>query len=397
MLCKKAVSTRTVARKAAHGKHAKTTFTPAKRACTLALAVVTACSLSFPSLAFASVIVDETELAQGENAIGGGTATLSDTSLDMNGVTADTLYTDESLTMNFNGGNEVGNVEVADSAAVSMNFCGSNEVEEVHAHNNANVTINANGNNEFEEIEAFEQADVTINVTGQNDFEEIVGYDDASITIRGTSCQRKDIVNLGAGENDTQLFTTNGNLTIDHVTVNLEGEIAVVGSENGNVNIDTSKIAQGDDNEYADVTAGGTMQIRESVVDITGTVHSDDQMTIDHSDVKVEEPNSKYGDKSPYRVYSKTGIDLINEKNGEVEKGELDGKKVWYVDTDDNDGEEVDLKADGEPAYYRCASDKPALRAMPQTNDGTNPFWPLAAGIASAMTAAYAARRREEQ
>ena len=157
MLCKKAVSTRTVARKAAHGKHAKTTFTPAKRACTLALAVVTACSLSFPSLAFASVVVDEAELAQGENAIGGGTATLTDTSLDMSGVTADTLY------------------------------------------------------------------------------------------------------------------------------------------------------------------------------------------------------------------------------------------------TDDNDGEEVDLKADGEPAYYRCASDKPALRAMPQTNDDTNPFWPLAAGIASAMTAAYAARRREEQ
>ena len=69
----------------------------------LALSAVVACSLSFPSLAFAVVKVDETELAQGENAVGGGKATLSDSLLDMAGVTAGSLVADENLTMNFNG------------------------------------------------------------------------------------------------------------------------------------------------------------------------------------------------------------------------------------------------------------------------------------------------------
>ena len=77
--------------------------------------------------------VDQTELAQGENAVGGGKATLVDAKLDMVDVTANELYTDNDLTMNFNGGNKIENVDVAGSAEVEMNYSGENEVEEVHA------------------------------------------------------------------------------------------------------------------------------------------------------------------------------------------------------------------------------------------------------------------------
>ena len=89
--------------------------------------------------------------------------------------------------------------------------------------------------------------------------------------------------------------------------------------------------------------------------DIAGTVHSSGDMTIDHSDVKVVKPDVEDEDLSPYRVWSEAGIELINEKNGEVKDGKLGDKDVRYVDTDD--GEDVDLKADGEPAYYRCKGD----------------------------------------
>ena len=160
--------------------------------------------------------------------------------------------------------------------------------------------------------------------------------------------------------------------------------------------IDTSKIAKDDDNEYAYITAGGTMLVRESVIDIEGTIRSDGQMTIEHSDVKATEPDDAYHDNSPYRVYSKTGIELIDEENGEVEEGELDDEKVWYVDTDDNDGKNVDLEADGDPAYYRCKSGVSAA-PMPKTSDGFGLFWLAAAGAISAAAAVYATRRREER
>ena len=312
-------------------------------------------ALLAPAPAFAIVCVDETELAQGENAVGGGTATLCDDALDMVDVTANTLYTDEDLQIGFEGGNEIGNVEVAGSAEVGMSFSGSNDVEEVHTRDNANVTINANGNNEFEEIEAHDRSHVTINVTGENDFEEIVGSDDASVEVRGTSCQRKDVVNLGEGEEDSNLTTNRGNLTIDHVTVNLMAETTNIGSEKGDVTIDTSKIAETDDSKCARVDAGGNMLIRESVLDITGTVHSSGNMTIDHSDVEVKKPDEKYGDSSPYRVWSDSDIELINQKNGEVKDGRLGDKDIRYVNTDD--GDDVDLEADGKPEYYRCKDD----------------------------------------
>ena len=362
----------------------------------MALAAIMACSLSLPSLAFAAVRVDETELAQGENAVGGGTASLTDSVLDMVGVTAGELYTDEDLSINFNGDNEIGTVNIEGSAEVDMNFTGENEVEEVHSSGESDVTINADGHNEFEEIQATEQSNVTINVTGENDFEEIVGRDDANITIRGTDCQKKDAINLGEDERDTEITTERGTLVIDHVTVNLQGEDATVGSEKGNVRIDTSKVAKDDDNEYACIIAGGTMLLRESVIDITGTICSDGQMTIEHSDVKASKPDIKYGDDSPYRVYSKTGIELIDEENGEVEEGELHGEKVWYVDTDDNDGEDVDLEADGDPEYYRC-KDSVSAAPIPKTGDEFSLFWLAAAGAVSAAAAVYATRRHEER
>ena len=165
--------------------------------------------------------------------------------------------------------------------------------------------------------------------------------------------------------------------------------------------IDTSKLAKGDDNKFTDVFAGGSLQIRESVIDIAGVVHSNGAMTINHSDVEVEPAASVIAGESPYRVYSKTGIELKNEKNGSVEKGTLGDDDVFYVDTDDNDGKDVDLKTDGKPAYYTCDdcrsnTRKSALvRAWPGTGDTTNPIWPMGACLVSAATAVYALRRRE--
>ncbi len=361
-------------------------------------------ALFMPAPALGIVSVDDTELAQGENSVGGGTATLWDAALDMMGVTANTLYTDEDLQIGFEGGNDIGNVEVAGSAEVAMNFSGSNEVEEVHAHDNANVTINANGNNEFEEVEAHDRSNVTINVTGENDFEEISGNDDANVTVRGTSCQKKDVVNLGEGEEDSNLGTERGALTIDHVTLNLNAETTTVGSDKGDVVIDTSKIANTEDGQNTLMNAGGKLLIRESVFDIAGTVHSSGDMTIDHSDVKVVKPDEKYGDSSPYRVWSESGIELINEKNGEVKDGKLGDKDVRYVDTDD--GEDVDLKADGEPAYYRCKGDNDTdtdtddeatkddslkKTALPATGDGQGTGFVALALVGGA--ALYASRK----
>ena len=364
---------------------------PVRRAGILALAVVMTFCLSFPQLAFAVVRVDGTELAQGENAVGGGTACYADSSLEMTGVTAEELFTDEDLSVNFNGGNDIGNVNVEGSASVDLSFAGENEVEEVHASGTSDVTINANGCNEFEEIEAIEQSNLTINVTGENEFEEIVGRDDANITIRGTDCQRKDVIELGEDEEDTAISTERGTLTIDHVTVNVEAEESFIGSTEGNVVIDTSKIAGGDESEYVSITAGGTLDVIESVIEITGTIRSDGQMTIRHSDIEADEPDDEY-DESPYRIWSKTGIELIAEENGEVLKGEIGDDVVFFVDTDDNDGVEVDLEADGDPAYYRCAGD-----SLPKTGDWAGSLVPIVLLIAGAASVAFAARRRYER
>ena len=345
------------------------------------LAAVTAVSLAFPQAAFAKVTIDDNELVQGANSVGDGTATLSDTQLDMLNVIAGNVRVDEDLTVNFNGG----------SANVEVNFTGDNEVEDTHVHDAASATINADGHDDFEEVEAFDNSNVTVNVTGENSFETIAGHGNANVTVRGTDCQKRDIVNIGEGEGEAGVSAENGDVTIDHVTVNLQSGTAIVGSLAGNLRIDTSKVASDDDNEFAEIVAGGTMAIYESVIDITGTVRSDGLMTIEHSDVKVEAPDDKYG-AGPYRVYSKTGIELVREKNGEVKEGELNGEKVKYVDT--GDGEDVDLRADGLPGYYACKG--AVTRAMPKTADGTDPWGPASLAIASIAVAGYACKRRRD-
>lgn len=367
----------------------KTTF--GKRVAVFAAATAMAASLSLPALAFAEVTIDETVLNEGENAVGGGTATLVDSVLDMVNVVANTVQTDQDLTMNFNGGNEIEFVDVSGSAEVTANFDGENEVEDFQATEDANLTINANGHNEFDAVTASDNANVTINVTGENEFEAIVGDDNANITIRGTECQKKDTVNV-ADDHIALIRVEDGDLTIDHVTVNLEGdEYGLVGSYGGNVVIDTSKI-EGEDDAFTGIMAGKTMLIKESVIEITGDVYSVGLMTINHSDVEASKPDIAGG--SPYRVYSYEGIELIDEENGEVREGELYDEKVWYVDTDDNDGSDVDLEADGDPAYYKCKDDDSSTKGMPKTGETTAlPTLALLA-IAGACTALYTARRR---
>ena len=362
-----------------------------RRMSVFALAVVTAVSLACPQAAFAKVTIDDNELVKGANSVGDGTATLSDTQLDMLNVIAGNVRVDEDLTVNFNGGNNIGVFDIEGSANVEVNFTGDNEVEDTHVHDAASATINADGHDDFEEVEAFDNSNVTVNVTGENSFETIAGHDNANVTVRGTDCQKRDIVNIGDGEGDAGVSAENGDVTIDHVTVNLQSGTAVVGSLAGNLRIDTSKVASDDDNEFTEIVAGSTMAIYESVIDITGTVRSDGLMTIEHSDVKVEAPDDKYG-AGPYRVYSKTGIELVREKNGEVKEGELNGEKVKYVDT--GDGEDVDLRADGLPGYYACKG--AVTRAMPKTADGTDPWGPASLAIASIAVAGYACKRRRD-
>lgn len=364
-----------------------------RRPLALAATVALTSLLFSPAQAFAVVRVDQTELAQGENAVGGGRATLNDSALDMEDVTAGELYTDEDLSVHFNGGNDIEDVTCAGSAEVELSFTGDNEVEEVHATESSDVTVNADGHNEFEELSAHDDANLTIKVTGENDFEEIVAHDNANITIRGTDCQRRDTVNLGEDEDDTEVSCEKGSLTIDHVTMNVLGKTAIVGSTGGDVRIDTSKIASEDDNENLEIVAGGTLDLIESVIDITGTMHSTGQMTIRHSDVDAIAPDDSY-DAGPYRIWSEAGIALIDEKNGKVRKGALGDKTVYYVDTDD--GKDVHLEADGEPAYYRCHDDENTRLAqtggLPKTGDPSEGA-PMVLLLAGGLVALATGRR----
>ncbi len=309
------------------------------------------CGMSLPQTALATVRVDANELAQGENAVGGGTATLIDSTLDMGGVTAGELFSDEDLLVNFKGGNDIDEFNVAGAAKVEMGFSGENEVEEVHVKDKADVTINADGHNEFEEVDASDQSKLTINVTGENAFEEIVGHDDASVTVRGTDCPQTDVVNLGEDEEDTQLWTERGTLTIDRVTINVEAEEAQIGSEKGDVVIDTAKISGNDDNERISLVASGAMSIRESVIDFVGEIVAKGELLVSHSDIRV---------------------------------------------VADEDGKGIDVKAEGKaPAYY-CVDDAHATAesALPKTADAANLLLPTALASAGVATAALSRRRR---
>lgn len=359
-----------------------------------AVGALIACGLMVPATAFAEVSVDGQALNQGENAVGGGTATLSETVLDMVNVVAETMSIDQSLTVNFNGGNEIDGVAVTGSAEVEMNFTGENEVEDIAVGGKADLTINADGHNEFEEVYAFEDSNLTINVAGENEFEEIKGYDNANITVRGVTCQKRDVIELGDDEDDARVTTDKGNLTIDHVTFDVKAKSAEFGSENGDMKVDTSKIGKGDGNEDMLIAVyDGALDIYESVIDIVGSIFVDGKLTINHSDVKVVKPDEEYVGHAPHRIFATKGIELIDEKNGEVKEGKSFALDGWYVDTGDGD-DVVDLKADGEPTYYRCKSDDSAdTKGMPKTGDGANvPMLMLA--FAGALTVALASRSR---
>ena len=372
-------------------------ITPLPHPTMLALSVAMAAALLFPTTAFAKVVVDEQELAQGGNSVGGGMATLSEAVLDMVDVTASTMHVDQNLAVNFNGGNSIEDLYIEGSANVEVNYTGENGIEDTHVTDQANATINANGHNEFEEIKAYNNANVTVNVTGENDVETIQASDNASVTVRGTDCQKRDIANVGEDEEHAGIFAENGNVVIDHVTVNLESKIAYVGSRTGSTWIGTSKIASSDGNEFAEVVAGKTMKVSESVLDIVGTVHADGKMTIVHSDIKAKAPGTQY-DSSPYRIYSKAGIELIREKNGTIKEGKLGGNRVFFVDT--GDGTDVDLKADGKPGYYACKDNgiKHVMAHVParKTGDAADPWGLSMLALVGATTAGYAVRRRRD-
>ena len=384
------------------------TFAKPRRVGALALAAVLAGNLFFPSLALAVVRVDETELAQGANGVGGGTATLSGSSLEMTGVTAGDFYTDEDLDISFAGGNDISTAYVED-AMVGMSFTGENDVEDIYALGDANVTVNADGHNEFEEINAYDSSSVTVKVTGENDFESMSASDDATIAVRGTSCQKKDVINLGDGESLSYIASDRGDITLDHVTVNVKANEAIIGSiDGGALTVDTSKVAC-DDDGYVLLFGGKTSRIRESVIDIAGTIVGYGKLVIDHSDVKVAEPAPEHLDAFDYRIIGKDGIELLNQKNGTVLAGSSEGEDLFFVDTDGNQGRSVDLKADGEPAYNKCgdkddsdekSTDVPATslaaKALPRTGDATAPLAPVAAAAVLVGIAGFAARRREQ-
>ena len=334
----------------------------AKRIVTAALA----CALAFPSAAFASVRVDDTDLAPGENSVGGGIATYAESMLSFENVIANTISTDESLSVFFNGGNDVDDFHVTGDANVSVEFEGENAVEDIEAYDNANVTVNMNEHNEFEDIEGHDNASVTANVDGEVECEAIKGYDNANVTVQGTNCPQKDVLTVGEGEKSERIGTEKGDLVVKDVTLVMESEQARVASTEGNASIQCSKIESGDDNKRVDVFAGKTLFVGGSVIDIAGSVSSNGKLTIRRSDVDVKKAD---GDDSPYRVWSKTDVDLIEEKNGTVREGTIDGKKVYYVDTGDED--EVHLKSALQPCYYKTCDDDDdddkASKHLPET------------------------------
>lgn len=317
-----------------------------------AMVALLALSLSVPGTAFAEVRIDETTLAEGQNPVGGGMATYGPGSLSMEGVTAGTVATDENLAVTFDGGNDVDKFQVTADANVTVNFTGENTVEDIESYDTSNVTVNLNGHDTCEDLEAHDQSSLTVNVTGENGVESVKGYDEAAVTVQGTTCPQKDVLEVGEDESSERVGTEKGDLVVKDVTLVMQSTEASVGSTEGNTTIACSKIESGDDNKRTDIVAGQKLFVGGSVIDVTGTMHSNDQMTIRRSDVDVRAPE---GDESPVRVWSQTGIELIEEKNGSVVEDELDGKKVWRVDT--GDGKDVHLMSALRPCYYRCSDD----------------------------------------
>ena len=364
---------------------------------TFLLSVIVVSTLCFPASAFAQVSVDGTDLAQGTNSVGGGTAELSDSSLSMNGVSASSVYTDESLDISLTGGNDIDTFTVGGDAESSMSMTSEDSVGTVGVEDSASLDIKMDGHDAIGTVSASDDSSVTLEVYGENELDNITATDDASITIKGKTCQKKDELEVGEGLEDAGITAENGDVVIDHVTIEMESEKAHIGSKNGRLSIDTSKIEGDDeDNKWTEIISGKEMMISESVIEITGTVYAKGEMTIKHSDLEIEKPDSKY-DNRPYRVFSETGIELIDEENGEVCEGEYNDTKVWYVDTDDNEGSEVDLEADGEPEYYNCGKDTDdEMSVFPQTGDNT-PFGILLTIAFMAAAAMFITSMRRNQ
>ncbi len=332
---------------------------------------------------FAQVTLDNTQLQEGDNEVGGGRATFLNSVLDMYGVTGDLLSTDEDLSVNFWGGNVLDKFRVTDDATVTVNFDGDNEVEDIEAYDSSNVTVNMNEHNEFEDLEARDDASLEVRVDGETSCESIKGYDNAEVDVHGVNCPRKDIVEIGEDESSERLGTEKGDLTVSDVTVVMRSKQGEVSSKEGNARITCTKIEGGEGNERTDVYAGKDLFVGGSVVDVAGSVHADGKLTLRRSDVDVTKAKD---DDAPYRVWSKTDVELVEEKNGTVEQGTMDGTKVFYVDTDD--GDEVHLEASLVPCYYRscdtdttdddhdATSETPAVRTvarvLPATADASN-------------------------
>ena len=367
-------------------------------------AVVVAAALAFPGTAYAQVLVDGTELLDGANAVGGGTATYGSGSLGMENVTATNVSTDESLDVSFNGGNDINDFQVTGDANVTVDFSGDNSVEDIEAYDNSNLTVNLNSHDDCEDIEAYNNSSLTVNVTGETGCEAIKGYDDASVTVQGTTCPRADVITVGEGEASERIGTERGDLVIKDATVVMDSKEAKVSSTEGNVSVYCSKISGGDDNERTDIYAGGDLFVGGSVIDVEGTMSSDGEMTIRRSDVDVTKPD---GDSNPYRVWSKTGINLIEELNGEVRDGKIGDTPVKYLKTDDDDaGDKVHLVSAIKPCYYtKCESDggpdggdSNRAKKLPITGDANESALPaMVLGCGVALVALDIRRRQSAQ
>ena len=339
------------------------------RRLTAALVTLT---LAFPGSAYAQVLVDGTELQEGSNDVGGGVATYGGGALGMENVTANDVSVDEDLSVSFDGNNSIDSFQVKGDANVTVGFNGENSVEDIEAYDNSNVTVNMDSDNELEDLEAHDKASLTVNVKGETSCEAVKGYDDANITVSGTTCPRADILKVGDDEASQRVSTDRGDLVVRDLTLVMDAEQAEVGSHNGNASIFCSKIKGGDDNERTDILAGGALFVGGSVIDVAGTMHANGELTIRRSDVDVTKPDD---DDNPYRVWSKTGITLIEELNGEVKDGKIGDDDVKYLKTDDDDeSEKVHLVSALKPCYYtKCdtddESDTERAKRLPATPD----------------------------
>lgn len=375
-----------------------------RRAVALVLATVVACNLFFPSFAQAMVRVDDVELNQGVNEVGGGTATLTDSNLEMEGVTAAEFYTDEDLTIDYAGGNAIDETTVAGDAEVEMNFSGENDVTNVAVTDDASLTINANEHNTFDEVLATDNSNLNLNVDGTAKIGSVDASGAANVAVRGA--QQGATIDLGAGRDISFLDTESGNLSVENVRVNLNAKEAILGSAlGGTVTIDSSSLVAGEDNGFVFLGTCGTMLIKDSSMEFGGMVYSTGQMTIDNSNMRTTKPTAFGTDSWPHRVSSRTGIDLRNELNGIVLSGMQEGKPIFFLDTNENFGRVVELWAGARPADPTPAADETpaqsapiahvASKALPRTADPSVALLPLLAAGVLLVIGAFLAGRLE--